>query len=126
MLCYIHMLRFKNEASEIASYWSQFFYFITCCMELWEVIVPAMGTIQKLMLLSSKSGKEVEEERKKLWHQINSALLNSIRRIGDGITAIRDIYPEIYDKHRLMVLSAGLVSGVVSIYQSVPSLYNQK
>jgi len=123
MICLIHMVRFKKEAVENAGYWSQFFYFVVCCIEFMDSFVPLMDGIKELIRLSRKSGAEVEMERKKQYARIITATLNSIRRTGDGVVAIRDVLPDVFGPYPFSVAASGFASGVASIYQSIPSLY---
>jgi len=128
MLCYIYLVRFQKNTADRASYWSQFFYFITCCIEFYDVLGPLFGHISKLVQLSvdSTGGEEVEKEKARVWNQVVTGLLNGVRRIGDGVTAIRDVLPEIFEPYKLTVAASGFTSGAVAIYQAVPALYGQK
>jgi len=114
-LCYIQMLLFRQKEMEFCTYYAQLFYFITCSIEFVDNFI-----------LSSRSGEEVETERRKLYQQIFTGILNCLRRVGDGLTAIRDILPEIFGPYKITVSMGGVTSGAISIYQSIPSLYAHK
>eukprot|EP01123_Difflugia_compressa_P003644 TRINITY_DN1485_c0_g1_i1.p1 TRINITY_DN1485_c0_g1~~TRINITY_DN1485_c0_g1_i1.p1 ORF type:complete len:222 (-),score=37.50 TRINITY_DN1485_c0_g1_i1:174-839(-) len=119
MIAYIYIIRGNKSKTEFCGYWCQFFYFVMCAIEFIDSFIPMISALHQITV-----GDDSDHNKKQLWIQANNGFLNSTRRVGDGITALKDVLPEVFEPYLFGVYVAGFTSGVVSIYQSVPSLFN--
>jgi len=119
MLCYLYMLRVQPDKVVRATFYAQLFYFIVCFVELVDFVIPVVNNVLKLM--EGKRG----EDKKKIQKSILDGVLNSTKRIGDGITALKDVVPSQFEGRNMTVNVGGFLSGFIAVCQAFPGLYKK-
>jgi len=118
MLCYIQMILFLPKQADKSSYNSQSFFIVSCGIELYDIFG------QLIMAIREYNDEDSYRDRKMALRRIIiTATLNGIKKICDGFTALRDVFPDKFSKYRVAGSLAGFTSGVIGVSQLVPALY---